>query len=208
MGLANVDNGFVAKATLAEAQRCVFSGVPAANADRPRSTCVNGATFSKTSGVWGSFTYDSARPSQRSTGLQPRLRPRRASAPSEKATEAPPARSRSTRRPVTGRTFPSASLLVDNRKQPRNRSSAVPPRSEREGRLSVSQTWDKGGYPSLAGQRTAVTIREISSPCCDASRDRLPCCLDSAIASPVHPERHGSEEVLETFRRIEADVAS
>ena len=30
MGLANVDNGFVAKATLAEAQRCVFSGVPAA----------------------------------------------------------------------------------------------------------------------------------------------------------------------------------
>ena len=30
MGLANVDNGFLAKATLAEAQRCVFSGVPAA----------------------------------------------------------------------------------------------------------------------------------------------------------------------------------
>src|SRR5206468_8143284 len=27
MGLANVDNGFVAKTTLAEAQRCVFSGV-------------------------------------------------------------------------------------------------------------------------------------------------------------------------------------
>src|SRR5205823_3574758 len=30
MGLANVDNGFVAKTTLAEAQRCVFSGVPGA----------------------------------------------------------------------------------------------------------------------------------------------------------------------------------
>ena len=30
MGLANVDSGFLAKATLAEAQRCVFSGVPAA----------------------------------------------------------------------------------------------------------------------------------------------------------------------------------
>jgi hypothetical protein len=30
MGLANVDNGFLAKTTLAAAQRCVFSGVPAA----------------------------------------------------------------------------------------------------------------------------------------------------------------------------------
>ena len=36
MGLANVDNGFVAKTTLAEAQRCVFSGVPAANGDAVR----------------------------------------------------------------------------------------------------------------------------------------------------------------------------
>ena len=63
MGLANVDNGFVAKATLAEAQRCVFSGVPAATEMPSAKTYVRqyGATFSKTPGVWGSFTYDSAR---------------------------------------------------------------------------------------------------------------------------------------------------
>jgi len=63
MGLANVDNGFVAKATLAEAQRCVFSGVPAATEMPTAKTYVRqyGATFSKTPGVWGSFTYDSAR---------------------------------------------------------------------------------------------------------------------------------------------------
>ena len=63
MGLANVDNGFVAKATLAEAQRCVFSGVPAATEMPSAKTYVRQyrATFRKTPGVWGSFTYDSAR---------------------------------------------------------------------------------------------------------------------------------------------------
>ena len=63
MGLANVDNGFVAKATLAEAQRCVFSGVPAATEMPSAKTYVRQyrATLRKTPGVWGSFTYDSAR---------------------------------------------------------------------------------------------------------------------------------------------------
>jgi ABC-type branched-subunit amino acid transport system substrate-binding protein len=63
MGLANVDNGFVAKATLAEAQRCVFSGVPAATEMPSAKSYVRQyrATFGKTPGVWGSFTYDSAR---------------------------------------------------------------------------------------------------------------------------------------------------
>ena len=62
MGLANVDNGFVAKATLAEAQRCVFSGVPAATEMPSAKTYVRQyrARFRKTPGVWGSFTYDSA----------------------------------------------------------------------------------------------------------------------------------------------------
>jgi ABC-type branched-subunit amino acid transport system substrate-binding protein len=63
MGLANVDTAFVAKTTLEEAQRCVFSGVPAA----PQMPSAAGyvrryhATFGSTPGVWGSFTYDSAR---------------------------------------------------------------------------------------------------------------------------------------------------
>src|SRR5207248_4788387 len=63
MGLANVDNGFVAKATLAEAQRCVFSGVPAATEMPSASTYVRQyrAAFRSTPGVWGSFTYDSAK---------------------------------------------------------------------------------------------------------------------------------------------------
>ena len=63
MGLANVDNGFVAQATLAEAQRCVFSGVPAATEMPSASAYVRQyrAAFRKTPGVWGSFTYDSAR---------------------------------------------------------------------------------------------------------------------------------------------------
>jgi branched-chain amino acid transport system substrate-binding protein len=63
MGLANVDNGFVAKATLAEAQRCVFSGVPAATEMPSARGYVRQyrATFKRTPGVWGSFTYDSAR---------------------------------------------------------------------------------------------------------------------------------------------------
>lgn len=63
MGLANVDNGFLAKTTLAEAQRCVFSGVPAATEMPSARSYVRRyrATFGKTPGVWGSFTYDSAR---------------------------------------------------------------------------------------------------------------------------------------------------
>src|SRR5215216_3920189 len=63
MGLANVDNGFLAKATLAEAQRCVFSGVPAATEMPSAKTYVRQyrAAFRKKPGVWGSFTYDSAR---------------------------------------------------------------------------------------------------------------------------------------------------
>jgi branched-chain amino acid transport system substrate-binding protein len=63
MGLANVDNGFLAKATLAEAQRCVFSGVPAATEMPSAKTYVTQyrARFKLAPGVWGSFTYDSAR---------------------------------------------------------------------------------------------------------------------------------------------------
>jgi ABC-type branched-subunit amino acid transport system substrate-binding protein len=63
MGLANVDNGFIANATLAEAQRCVFSGVPAATEMPSAKTYVRQyrAAFRKNPGVWGSFTYDSAR---------------------------------------------------------------------------------------------------------------------------------------------------
>ncbi len=63
MGLANVDNGFLAKTTLAAAQRCVFSGVPAATEMPSARAYVRQyrAMFSKTPGVWGSFTYDSAR---------------------------------------------------------------------------------------------------------------------------------------------------
>jgi ABC-type branched-subunit amino acid transport system substrate-binding protein len=63
MGLANVDNGFVAKTTLAEAQRCVFSGVPAATEMPSARKYVRQyrAKFGKKPSVWGSFTYDSAR---------------------------------------------------------------------------------------------------------------------------------------------------
>jgi branched-chain amino acid transport system substrate-binding protein len=62
MGLANVDNGFLAKTSLAEAQRCVFSGVPAATEMPSARSYVRRyrALFSKTPGVWGSFTYDSS----------------------------------------------------------------------------------------------------------------------------------------------------
>jgi branched-chain amino acid transport system substrate-binding protein len=62
MGLANVDDGFVANTTIAEAQRCVFSGVPAATEMPSAKTYVRAyhAQFGKKPGVWGSFTYDSA----------------------------------------------------------------------------------------------------------------------------------------------------
>jgi branched-chain amino acid transport system substrate-binding protein len=63
MGLANVDNAFLAKTTLTEAQRCVFSGVPAATEMPSARAYVRQyrAMFRKKPGVWGSFTYDSAR---------------------------------------------------------------------------------------------------------------------------------------------------
>jgi branched-chain amino acid transport system substrate-binding protein len=63
MGLANVDDGFVAKTTSAEAQRCVFSGVPAATEMPSAKRYVREyrAKFGRKPGVWGSFTYDSAR---------------------------------------------------------------------------------------------------------------------------------------------------
>jgi branched-chain amino acid transport system substrate-binding protein len=62
MGLANVDNGFLAKTTLAEASRCVFSGVPAATEMPSARTYVRRyrTKFGRVPGVWGSFTYDSA----------------------------------------------------------------------------------------------------------------------------------------------------
>ena len=63
MGLANVDNAFVSTTTLAEAQRCVFSGVPAATEMPSAKRYVRQyrARFGKRPSVWGSFTYDSAR---------------------------------------------------------------------------------------------------------------------------------------------------
>lgn len=63
MGLANVDNGFLALTSLPEAQRCVFSGVPAAGQMPSARGYVQQyrRAFGKRPGVWGSFTYDSAR---------------------------------------------------------------------------------------------------------------------------------------------------
>jgi branched-chain amino acid transport system substrate-binding protein len=63
MGLGNVDPGFLKASTLAQAQRCVFTGVPAAPQMPSAGTYVRQyrAMFSKNPGVWGSFTYDSAR---------------------------------------------------------------------------------------------------------------------------------------------------
>lgn len=62
MGLANVDNGFIAQTTLAEAQRCLFSGVPSATEMPSAKAYVSAyrAAFGKKPSVWGSFTYDSA----------------------------------------------------------------------------------------------------------------------------------------------------
>jgi ABC-type branched-subunit amino acid transport system substrate-binding protein len=63
MGLANVDTGFVDGTTLQEAQRCVFSGVPAATEMPTARAYVQQyrRAFGKTPGVWGTFTYDSAK---------------------------------------------------------------------------------------------------------------------------------------------------
>jgi branched-chain amino acid transport system substrate-binding protein len=63
MGLANVDNAFLAATTLAQAQRCAFNGVPAATEMPSARMYVRKyrRLFHKRAGVWGSFTYDSAR---------------------------------------------------------------------------------------------------------------------------------------------------
>lgn len=63
MGLANVDNAFVESTTLAQAQRCVFSGVPAAGQMPSAGAYVSAyrMAFHVTPGVWGTFTYDSAK---------------------------------------------------------------------------------------------------------------------------------------------------
>jgi branched-chain amino acid transport system substrate-binding protein len=62
MGLANVDNGFLAETTVREAQRCTFDGVPAATEMPSARTYVRQyrRMFHKQPGVWGTFTYDSA----------------------------------------------------------------------------------------------------------------------------------------------------
>ncbi len=62
MGLANVDTGFIAGTTSAEARRCAFSGVPAATEMPSARAYVRQyqRMFAKRPGVWGSFTYDSA----------------------------------------------------------------------------------------------------------------------------------------------------
>lgn len=65
MGLANVDPDFVAQAGVPASQRCVFSGVPeAAQLPGARAKAYVAAytkAFGTKPGVWGIFTYDSAR---------------------------------------------------------------------------------------------------------------------------------------------------
>jgi branched-chain amino acid transport system substrate-binding protein len=63
MGLANVDPEFVLGAGLAPSQRCVFSGVPAAPQLPSAKRFVRRyrRVFKREPGVWGVFTYDSAK---------------------------------------------------------------------------------------------------------------------------------------------------
>jgi branched-chain amino acid transport system substrate-binding protein len=63
MGLANVDPGFVDAAGLGPARRCVFSGVPDAGQLPSARSFVRQykAAFEQTPGVWGVFSYDSAK---------------------------------------------------------------------------------------------------------------------------------------------------
>jgi branched-chain amino acid transport system substrate-binding protein len=63
MGFANLDNAFLAGTTLAQAQRCVFNDVlPATEMPSARMYVRNyRRMFHKQPGVWGTFTYDSAR---------------------------------------------------------------------------------------------------------------------------------------------------
>ena len=64
MGLANQDPAFVAAAGIADSQRCVFSGVPSPE-QLPSAAGYVAAYLGRfpgvTPGVWGTFTYDSAR---------------------------------------------------------------------------------------------------------------------------------------------------
>ena len=64
MGMANQDPAFVAAAGIADSQRCVFSGVPSPE-QFPSAAGYVAAYLEKfpgaTPGVWGTFTYDSAR---------------------------------------------------------------------------------------------------------------------------------------------------
>ena len=64
MGMANQDPAFVAAAGIADSQRCVFSGVP--SPEQFPSAAGYVATYRNefpgaTPGIWGTFTYDSAR---------------------------------------------------------------------------------------------------------------------------------------------------
>jgi branched-chain amino acid transport system substrate-binding protein len=65
MGLANVDPAFVDEAGVVAAQRCAFSGVPEASqmpgARAKAFVAAYRKAFDTKPGVWGIFTYDSAR---------------------------------------------------------------------------------------------------------------------------------------------------
>jgi branched-chain amino acid transport system substrate-binding protein len=63
MGLANVDPAFTATIPITASQRCLFSGVPAAPQLPSAKTFVGRyrKAFDKEPGVWGVFTYDSAK---------------------------------------------------------------------------------------------------------------------------------------------------
>jgi hypothetical protein len=113
MGLANADNAFVAKTSLSQAQRCVFSGVPAAT-EMPSAKAYVGqyraaSARSRASGA-RSRTTRRGSCSGPSTGRRASTS-RRSSARSagRRASTAPPARSRSTPGPATGRPCRSAS---------------------------------------------------------------------------------------------------
>lgn len=64
MGLANVDPAFVTQSGVTEAQRCEFSGIPAASqmpgARAAKFVRQYQKKYDKVPGVWGIFTYDEA----------------------------------------------------------------------------------------------------------------------------------------------------
>ncbi len=62
MGLANQDPGFMKVSGLADAQKCVFSGVPSPDHFSGAATYSTDyqAAFGKAPGTWGTFPYDSA----------------------------------------------------------------------------------------------------------------------------------------------------